>query len=107
MSCCDAIVVVYNPNYFISDKISEISTSLPFPNSLFIVDKDKTDMSYFGKAGANTEEYGYRAAQDLIKVKGKGFTREKNKKKRGSGVHGKIDQNQVHSIKFDNWSDSD
>ena len=64
-------------------------------------------MSYFNKRGADTEEYGYRAAQDLIKVVGKNFTREKNKKKRGSGIHGKIDENKIHSIKFENWSDSD
>merc|ERR1719219_399544 len=71
------------------------------------VDPRLKDMSYLAKKGANEEEYGFNAAKGLLKVKGKGFTREKNKKKRGSGVHGKIDTGNIHSIKFDNWSESD
>jgi len=71
------------------------------------VDERLADNSYLGKKGARSEEYGHQAARDLIKVRGKDFTREKNKRKRGSYAGGKIDQNAVHSIKFDNWSDSE
>ena len=45
--------------------------------------------------------WGARANADLIKVKGKGFTREKNKKKRGAYRGGFIDTNTSHSFKFD------
>jgi hypothetical protein len=41
-----------------------------------------------------------KAHEDLIVTKGKGFTKEKNKKKRGSYRGGQIDF-QSHSIKFD------
>lgn len=50
-----------------------------------------------GEVGA----WGSRASVDLLKVKGKGFTREKNKKKRGSYRGGAIDQHVSHSFKFD------
>lgn len=71
------------------------------------IDERLKDMSYTAKKGAGQGEYGQKAWDDLIKTRGKGFTKEKNKKKRGSYVGGKIDTNTVHSIKFDNWSDSD
>ncbi|KAI5865969.1 hypothetical protein GGS23DRAFT_362713 [Durotheca rogersii] len=45
--------------------------------------------------------YGEKAHQDLVVTKGKGFTKEKNKKKRGSYKGGPLDINQTRSIKFD------
>lgn len=45
-------------------------------------------------------EYGAKASSDLMKTKGKGFTKEKNKKKRGSYRGGVIDQT-VRSFKFE------
>ncbi|KAI0009155.1 SRP40, C-terminal domain-containing protein [Xylariaceae sp. FL0662B] len=45
--------------------------------------------------------YGEKAHQDLIVTKGKGFTKEKNKKKRGSYKGGPLDIHQSRSIKFD------
>jgi hypothetical protein len=45
--------------------------------------------------------WGARANADLIKVKGKGFTREKNKKKRGAYRGGAIETHASYSIKFD------
>ncbi|KAI1651088.1 SRP40, C-terminal domain-containing protein [Daldinia loculata] len=48
-----------------------------------------------------SHEYGDKAHQDLIVTKGKGFTKEKNKKKRGSYKGGPLDINKSRSIKFD------
>ncbi|OTA89538.1 hypothetical protein M434DRAFT_14551 [Hypoxylon sp. CO27-5] len=45
--------------------------------------------------------YGEKAHQDLIVTKGKGFTKEKNKKKRGSYKGGPLDIHKSRSIKFD------
>ena len=45
-------------------------------------------------------EFGSRASADLLKTKGKHFTKEKNKKKRGAYKGGAIDQ-QARSFKFD------
>ncbi|KAI1343100.1 SRP40, C-terminal domain-containing protein [Xylariaceae sp. FL0016] len=45
--------------------------------------------------------YGERAHQDLIVTKGKGFTKEKNKKKRGAYKGGALDVHVTRSIKFD------
>jgi len=56
------------------------------------------DMSYGAKGGASTG-WGAKASADLIVTRGKGFTKEKNKKKRGSYRGGEIDQSS-HSIKF-------
>ncbi|WFD07892.1 jun-like transcription factor [Malassezia vespertilionis] len=55
------------------------------------------DMSYGAKSG--TGDYGSRANDDLSITRGKAFTKEKNKKKRGSYRGGAIDQGS-HSIKF-------
>ncbi|WFD22433.1 jun-like transcription factor [Malassezia equina] len=64
------------------------------------------DMSYEAKAsneGTHTQsgagDWGARANADLIVTRGKAFTKEKNKKKRGSYRGGVIDQGS-HSIKF-------
>jgi hypothetical protein len=46
-------------------------------------------------------DYAQRAHQDLIVTKGKGFTKEKNKKKRGSYKGGYIDVQGKKGIKFD------
>ena len=46
-------------------------------------------------------EYAQRALQDLGATKGRSFTREKGKKKRGSYRGGAIDAFGVNSIKFD------
>ncbi|KAL8666629.1 MAG: hypothetical protein Q9168_007436 [Polycauliona sp. 1 TL-2023] len=46
-------------------------------------------------------DYAERAHQDLIVTKGKGFTKEKNKKKRGSYRGGVIDVGPGRAIRFD------
>lgn len=46
-------------------------------------------------------EYGLKAHEDLIVTRGKGFTKEKNKKKRGSYRGGRIDADVRNGIKFD------
>lgn len=48
-----------------------------------------------------SHDYGDKAHQDLIITKGKGFTKEKNKKKRGSYKGGPLDIHKSRSIKFD------
>ena len=50
--------------------------------------------------GGAVNSYGFKAHQDLIVTRGKGFRHEKTKKKRGSYKGGPIDTS-VHSIKFD------
>ena len=46
-------------------------------------------------------DYARQAHEKLIVTKGKGFTKEKNKGKRGSYRGGLIDVNTKHGIKFD------
>jgi len=46
-------------------------------------------------------DYSQRAHEDLIVTRGKGFTKEKNKKKRGSFKAGRIDTHVDNSIYFD------
>ncbi|GJC89653.1 lisH domain-containing protein C1711.05 [Colletotrichum liriopes] len=46
-------------------------------------------------------DYSQRAHEDLIVTKGKGFTKEKNKKKRGSYRGGLIDISEKKGIKFE------
>jgi hypothetical protein len=46
-------------------------------------------------------DYAQKAHQDLIVTKGKGFTKEKNKKKRGSYKGGYIDVEGKKGIKFE------
>lgn len=46
-------------------------------------------------------DYANRAHEDLIVTKGKGFTKEKNKKKRGSYRGGMIDTSGGKGIKFE------
>ncbi|KAI1102064.1 SRP40, C-terminal domain-containing protein [Jackrogersella minutella] len=48
-----------------------------------------------------SHDYGDKAHQDLIVTKGKGFTKEKNKKKRGSYKGGPLDIHNSRSIKFE------
>ncbi|KAI1141484.1 hypothetical protein F5Y05DRAFT_372720 [Hypoxylon sp. FL0543] len=48
-----------------------------------------------------SHEYGEKAHQDLVVTKGKGFTKEKNKKKRGSYKGGPLDIHKSRSIKFE------
>ncbi|KAK5668666.1 jun-like transcription factor [Batrachochytrium dendrobatidis] len=64
-------------------------------------DEKLKDNRFVSKGGADGD-YGYKAHMDLIVTRGKGFTKEKNKKKRGSYRGGVINSNAVHSIKFDN-----
>lgn len=52
---------------------------------------------------AGMSDYGAKASADLIVTRGKGFTKEKNKKKRGSYRGGEITM-ASHSIKF-NYDD--
>ena len=49
--------------------------------------------------GGAENSYGLKAHNDLIKTRGKGFTKEKNKKKRGSYKGGQIDM-ETYSVKF-------
>lgn len=49
----------------------------------------------------NSHDWGRKAHEDLIVTKGKGFTKEKNKKKRGSYRGGFIDTGARNGIKFD------
>jgi hypothetical protein len=69
------------------------------------LDNRLRDNSFMGKSGGG-DTYGMKAHQDLIVTRGKGFTKEKNKKKRGSYKGGKIDVGS-HSIKFANSSDDE
>jgi hypothetical protein len=76
--------------------------SCPALNALlvffFLQHHKLADNSYkVGEVGG----WGARANADLIKVKGKGFTREKNKKKRGAYRGGAIETHASYSIKFD------
>ena len=65
-----------------------------------VVDSRLADNSYLGKAGQDRTEYGYKAHQALIVTRGKGFTKEKNKHKKGKHGGGFITM-ESHSIKFD------
>lgn len=56
--------------------------------------------SFNNKKGA-AGSFGEKASQDLIKTRGKSFTAEKNKKKRGAYRGGKIDTSNSYSIKYD------
>ncbi|KAI9328392.1 SRP40, C-terminal domain-containing protein, partial [Obelidium mucronatum] len=67
-------------------------------------DERLKDNRFEAKGGA-ISSYGMKAHQDLIVTRGKGFTAEKNKKKRGSYRGGLIDQ-QSYSIKF-NYDDDE
>ncbi|KAI8901100.1 SRP40, C-terminal domain-containing protein, partial [Globomyces pollinis-pini] len=58
------------------------------------------DNTFMGKGGAEGS-YGHKAHMDLIVTRGKGFRKEKDKKKRGSYRGGRIDF-ESHSFKFDN-----
>lgn len=49
----------------------------------------------------NAHGWGAKAHEDLIVTKGKGFTKEKNKKKRGSYRGGAIDTSARNGIKFE------
>lgn len=53
----------------------------------------------FAARPAGGDDYGARASADLLVTRGKGFTKEKNKKKRGSYRGGDITM-ASHSIKF-------
>jgi hypothetical protein len=57
------------------------------------------DNCFMSKGGA-LDSYGLKAYKDLSVTRGKGFTKEKNKKKKGSYRGGKIDTS-CYSIKFD------
>ncbi|KAJ3250557.1 hypothetical protein HDU77_006568, partial [Chytriomyces hyalinus] len=66
---------------------------------------DRLKDNRFEAKGGAISSYGMKAHQDLIVTRGKGFTAEKNKKKRGSYRGGSIDQ-ESYSIKF-NYSDDE
>jgi hypothetical protein len=63
------------------------------------VDERLKDNTYDAKGGSDINSYGWKASQDLIKVRGDKFRSEKNKKKRGSYRGGQISFDS-HSIKF-------
>ncbi|KAJ2854940.1 jun-like transcription factor [Coemansia erecta] len=77
--------------------------SVPFcrvrPEDVVYADERLKDNRYESKGGVEND-FGYKAHKDLIVTRGKGFTKEKNKKKRGSYSGGRITM-QSHSIKFD------
>ncbi|KWU41739.1 hypothetical protein RHOSPDRAFT_10393, partial [Rhodotorula sp. JG-1b] len=62
------------------------------------VDERLKDNSFAARP-AGMSDYGAKASADLIVTRGKGFTKEKNKKKRGSYRGGEITM-ASHSIKF-------
>ncbi|KAI8835761.1 SRP40, C-terminal domain-containing protein [Chytriomyces cf. hyalinus JEL632] len=66
---------------------------------------DRLKDNRFESKGGAISSYGMKAHQDLIVTRGKGFTAEKNKKKRGSYRGGLIDQ-ESYSVKF-NYSDDE
>ncbi|KAJ2857154.1 jun-like transcription factor [Coemansia erecta] len=68
------------------------------PEEVVYVDDRLKDNRYMVKGGT-TGDFGYKAHVDLIVKHGKGFTKEKNKKKRGSYGGGRITM-ESHSIKF-------
>lgn len=63
------------------------------------LDERVKDNRFEAKGGAVPGSYGFKAHLDLSVTRGKGFTKEKNKKKRGSYRGGQIDMGS-HSIKF-------
>ena len=69
------------------------------PEEVEFANEKLKDNRFVKKGGADESSYGYKAHVDLIKTRGKGFTKEKNKKKRGSYRGGQIDM-QSHSFKF-------
>ncbi|KAJ1810501.1 jun-like transcription factor [Coemansia sp. RSA 2598] len=69
------------------------------PEDVVYADDRLKDNRYVSKGGVDND-FGYKAHMDLIVTRGKGFTKEKNKKKRGSYSGGKITM-QSHSIKFE------
>jgi hypothetical protein len=65
------------------------------------VPKDTHVDAKFADNRYRSYDYADSAHQDLIVTKGKGFTKEKNKKKRGSYRGGKIDTEGRKGIKFE------
>jgi len=65
-------------------------------DGIFFTDERLADNRYEAKGG---DEYGKKAASDLIKVRGKDFRHAKTKKKKGTYKGGIIDMG-VNSIKF-------
>ena len=70
------------------------------PEEVEFFDERLKDNTYDSKGGSDVNSYGWKASQDLIKVRGDKFRAEKNKKKRGSYRGGQISF-ESHSIKFD------
>ncbi|KAJ2556388.1 jun-like transcription factor [Coemansia sp. RSA 1933] len=68
------------------------------PEEVIYVDERLKDNRYTVKGGTSGD-FGYKAHVDLVVKHGKGFTKEKNKKKRGSYGGGRITM-ESHSIKF-------
>ncbi|KAI3629527.1 hypothetical protein MIR68_012542 [Amoeboaphelidium protococcarum] len=76
------------------------------PKDVQFVDDRLKDNTFLAKGGATQNSYGYKANEDLSKVRGKGFTKSKNKMKKGSYRGGAIDT-KTHSIKFSTSSDEE
>ncbi|KAJ1731765.1 jun-like transcription factor [Coemansia biformis] len=68
------------------------------PEEVVYADARLKDNRYTSKGGVESD-FGYKAHQDLIVTRGKAFTKEKNKKKRGSYSGGRISMASC-SIKF-------
>lgn len=80
-------------------KAGERPQNVPFsrvPRDIAVEDKFRSN-----RFEDNAHGWGAKAHEDLIVTKGKGFTKEKNKKKRGSYRGGAIDTNARNGIKFD------
>ncbi|KAJ2342857.1 jun-like transcription factor [Coemansia erecta] len=69
------------------------------PEDVVYADNRLKDNRYMSK-GSVDGDFGYKAHRDLIVTRGKSFTKEKNKKKRGSYSGGRITM-ESHSIKFE------
>jgi hypothetical protein len=78
-------------------KGNEKKVNVPFSriNRAIEVDPRLTSNAFQG------HDWGRKAHEDLIVTRGKGFTKEKNKKKKGSYRGGFIDTSAVGGIKFD------
>lgn len=81
-------------------KASGRTTNVPFSRI------DMSKIQYANEALRNNayigpdNEFGAKASADLLKTRGKGFTKEKNKKKKGSYKGGNIDQT-TRSFRFE------
>ncbi|KAH0544572.1 hypothetical protein FGG08_001344 [Glutinoglossum americanum] len=102
-----------SPSYSITPATTTSGTNTPDGKRLKAISQ-KSQNTPFSRIGSDVKvdprlasnayipyEYAERAHRDLIVTKGKGFTKEKNKKKRGSYRGGPIDTGAVKSFRFE------